>query len=39
VPVVQSDEAYQAFVRFNRSQIPSLRQRVSRKLKKLLKAR
>ena len=39
VPVVHSDAAYQAFVRFNRNQVPTFGQRVSRKLKRLIKAR
>ena len=39
IPLVQCDAAYQAFARFNRSQMPSLGKRVSRKLKKLLRAR
>lgn len=38
VPVVHSDLAYQAFVRFNRGQLPSLGERISRKLGKLIKA-
>jgi hypothetical protein len=39
IPLVHFDAAYQAFARFNRGQMPGLGKRVSRKLKKLFKAR
>lgn len=39
VPVVHDEAAYQAFARFNRAQIPTLKQRLTHKLKRLFKAR